>query len=193
GEVAGEVLEESARLTPDGATQARRSRTIAAAEQHKAAGALDRARALLEMVLRELPGGPVRARALAQLADLRNDDYQIASALLEQALSEVDDHHRLAAQIEAQLAENHANRGDYAGAVEHGRAAVTRAERAGDPGLLAQMLATNGVMAFFHGEGVQHEALARAIELAEYDQDMPSYSWPSTSLGLQLFWSDQLE
>src|SRR5262249_32557766 len=95
--------------------------------------------------------------------------------------------------IEAQLAENRVNRGDYAGAIEHGRAAVARAERAGDPGLLAQMLAAYGVMAFFNGEGVQHDALARAIKLAEHDQDMPSYRWPSTSLGLQWFWSDQLE
>ena len=192
-EVAAQLLEQAARLTPADAEQARRSRTLAAAEQYKAAGAFDRARALLEMVLEELPDGPVHARALAQLAGLRNDDYEIASALLEQALPEAGDHHRLAAQIEAQLAENRANRGDHAGATEHGRAAVTRAEQAGDPGLLAQMLAANGVMAFFHGQGVQHESLARAIELAEHDREMPSYSWPSTSLGLQLFWSDQLD
>jgi DNA-binding NarL/FixJ family response regulator len=192
-EVAAELLEQAARLTPADAVQARRSRTIAAAEQYTVAGASDRARALLEIVLEELPGGPVRARALGQLAGLRNDDYEIASALLEQALSEAGDHHRLAAQIEAQLAENGANRGDYAGAVEHGRAAVTRAEQAGDPGLLAQMLATCGVVAFFDGQGVQHESLARAIELAEHDREMTSYRWPSTSLGLQLFWSDQLD
>jgi DNA-binding NarL/FixJ family response regulator len=192
-EVAAQLLEQAARLTPADATHARRSRTIAAAEQYKAAGALDRARALLEMVLGELPVGPVRARALAQLAELRTDDYEIACALLEQALPDAGDHHRLAAQIEAQLAENRANRGDYAAAVEHGRAAVTRAEQARDPGLLAQMLAAYGVMAFFHGQGVQHEPLARAIELAEHDREMPSYRWPSTSLGLQLFWSDQLD
>ena len=192
-EVAAQLLEHAARLTPAGAAQARRSRTIAAAEQHKAAGALDRARALLEMVLGELSGGPVRARALTQLAELRSDDYEIVSTLLEQALFEAGDHHRLAAQVEALLAENRANRGDYGGAVEDARAAVTRAEQAGDPGLLAQMLAAYGMMAFFHGEGVQHDALARAIGLAEYDGDTPSYRWPSTSLGLQLFWSDQLD
>jgi len=192
-DVAAHLLEQAARLTPADAAQARRSRTIAAAERHKAAGALDRARALLEMVLGELLAGPVRARALARLAELRGDDYELASALLEQAQCEAGDHHRLAAQIGAQLAETCANRGDHTRAVEHGRAAVTRAEQAGDLGLLAQMLAAYGVMAFFHGDGVQHDSLRRAIELAEHDQDMPSYRWPSTSLGLQLFWSDQLE
>jgi ATP/maltotriose-dependent transcriptional regulator MalT len=192
-EVAAQLLEHSARLTPADATEASHSRIIAAAAQHKAAGDLKRARSLLEMVLRELGGGAPRARALKQLAQLRTDDLETASALLADALAEAGDHHRVAAEIEAQLAEAWVNRGDHAAAVEHSKAAVEHAERANDPGLLAHILGQQGVMAFFHGKGIQHRVMQRAIELEEHAEDTPSYYLPSTSLGLQLLWSDELD
>ena len=120
-EVAAALLEHSARLTPADAVDAQRSRIVVAAEQHKAAGDLGRARSLLENVLGELPPGPVRARALRQLAQLRTDDLEIMVALLNEALLEVGDHNRVGAEIEAQLAEAWANRGDHTAAVAHSR------------------------------------------------------------------------
>jgi tetratricopeptide (TPR) repeat protein len=119
-EAAAELLEQAARLTPDSAAEARRSRIVAAAEQQKAAGDLSRARTLLEDVVTELPRGPVRARALTQLAQLRTDDLAAAVALLNEALADVGDHERVGAQAEARLAEVWASLGDHRAAVEHG-------------------------------------------------------------------------
>jgi class 3 adenylate cyclase len=192
-EAAAQLLEHAARLTPADALKAKRSRTIAAAQHHRAAGDLGRARSLLSAVLAEVPEGPLRARALKQEGMLRSDNFEVAYRLLEEALANAADHDRIGAEIEVLLAQNCANRGEHAAALGHSRAAVQRAERAGDPHLLAHALAEHGVFAFFAGLGVQQEALARAIELAEDDEETPTYYWPSTSLGCQLFWSDQLD
>lgn len=48
-------------------------------------------------------------------------------------------------------------------------------------------------MAFFHGDGVQHELMELALPLQERVERTSSYYVPSTSLGCQLFWSDQLD
>lgn len=192
-EAAAQLLEQAARLTPADTVEAKRSRTIAAAEQHKAAGDLGRARSLLDTVLADVPEGPLRARALKEEAVLRSDDFDVALRLLQEALANAADHDRVGAEIEVLLAENCANRGDHGAALEHGRAAIERAERAGDPHLIAQTLGQRGVHAFFAGLGVQKEALTRAIELGEDDEETPSYYWPSTALGCQLFWADQVD
>lgn len=193
-EVAAELLEHACRLTPPSdAVDALHSRTVAAAEQHWLAGDLERARGLLEAVLEDLPGGPIRARALKQLARIRTDDFDVSAALFEEALAEAGDHHRVGSQIESQYAEVWFNRGDQNTGMEHAKAAVWRAERAGDPGLLAGALATQGIAAFFHGDGIQHDTLTRAIGLEDVADEISSYYLPSTSLGNQLFWSDQLD
>jgi DNA-binding CsgD family transcriptional regulator len=191
-EAAAELLEQAARLTPQDAPEARHSRTIAAAGQHRAAGDRARARSLLEALLEDLPRGPVRARALLLEATLREDDFDVALELSEEALANAQGHDRVGAEIEAYLAEICNVREDLAAALEHSRAAIERAERAGDPHVLARALAEYGVDAFFSGLGVQEQALTRAIELAEDDHETPSIVWPSSALGLQLLLSDQL-
>jgi DNA-binding CsgD family transcriptional regulator/tetratricopeptide (TPR) repeat protein len=192
-EIAAELLEHARRLTPTDAVEARRSRTIAAAEQHFVAGDIDRARAVLEELLETVPGGPIRGRALIALAKVRKDDFDASAALLDEALSQAEAHHRVNAQAQSLLSELWANRGDPAAAIEHARAAVSLAEKTGDPGLLAEMLGTQGTMEFFAGEGVQHEVMTRAIELQDRADSTPSYYVPTTQLGNQLFWSDQLD
>ncbi len=192
-EVAAELLEHACRLTPADAVQAAQSRTVAAAEQHWSAGDFARARKLLETLLQDVSGGPIRARALMQLAQIRTDDFDVASALLQEALVQARDHDRVCAQIELRLAEVAFNRGDQAGGVEHGERAVQRAERAGDPGLLAGALGSQAMAAFFHGQGVQLGAMTRAIEIEEPTDEISSYYRASASLGRQLMWSDQLD
>ena len=192
-EVAAELLDHARRLTPTDAVQARRSRTVAAAEKHSAAGDLLRARAMLEELLESLPTGPVRGRALLALAKIRMDDFDAAAGLLEQALEQAKTHHRLNAQAHLLLAELMVNSGRAADAVDHARAAVAVAEASGDLGLLATTLANQGIMGFFAGGGVQHEVMTRAIELQDHAESTSSYYVPSTQLGTQLFWSDQLD
>ena len=91
------------------------------------------------------------------------------------------------------MSEVWANRGDHAAGLEHAAAAVRRAEQSGDQGLLCAALAAQGVGAFFHGEGIQHEVMAHAVALEEHAGQMPAYHRPSTALGCQLFWSDDLD
>jgi DNA-binding CsgD family transcriptional regulator len=192
-EVAAQLLEQACRLTPAAAAEARDSRTVAAAEQHGASGYQDKARLMLEALLESLRSGPVRARALLQLAWIRLDDFEAAAALTNEALRESADLPRVSAEAQSLLAELSANGGDSVAAAEHARAAVALAEESRDPQVLAQMLAAQGVMAFFDGQGVQHEIMARAIELEQHTDAIPSYYTPTTSLGNQLFWSDDLD
>ncbi|HYB28870.1 MAG TPA: AAA family ATPase [Solirubrobacteraceae bacterium] len=192
-EIAAELLDHAWRLTPTDALEARRSRTVSAAEQHYAAGDVLKSRSRLEELMERLPPGAIRARALLALAKVRMDDFDASAALLDEALTQADAHHRVNAKAEALLSELWSNRGNQAAAIEHARAAVTHAEQTDDPGLLAGMLGTQGIMEFFSGDGVQHEVMARAIELQEHAHSTPSYYVPSTQLGNQLFWSDQLD
>jgi DNA-binding CsgD family transcriptional regulator len=192
-EVAASLLEHAARLTPADDEEALRLRRVTAAELHHASGDAPRARSALESLLAELPGGELRARALLTLARLRFDDYQVSSDLAEQAVSHAGDDHRTAAQAESLLGELCGNQGDRAGARRHARAATERAERTGDMGLVAQMLAQRGLHAFFGGDGVQEELMARAVALEDAADRITSYYMPSCTLGLELLWSDQLE
>jgi len=191
-ESAALLLEDAARLTPLDAREARWSRTIAAAEQHFVSGNAQRARALLEALIPELPRGPVRARALAQLTPTREDAWSEMEALLGQALDEVGDHHRLRAQIESAFAGMCSNLGKFDAMLEHADAAVRAADRAGDQGLLGQALAVHAVAAYFAGHGVEHDSLSRAIELQDFAPTTTYYS-PSGQLAQILFWSDDYE
>ena len=83
---------------------------ISAAELHTIAGDALRAREVLEALLPELPHGPIRARALLQLAEVRTDDGAAVHALLVQALGEAGDHHRVRTRIETSLAGYSSNR-----------------------------------------------------------------------------------
>jgi hypothetical protein len=162
-------------------------RVVAAAEQHWAAADIWRARSLLEDVLPALPGGPIRGRALKQLARIRTDDFEVSAALFEEALIEAGDDHRVAAQIESLLAEVWVNRGDQDKAVSHANAAVERAERTEDRGLLAGMLGAYGMAKFCRGDGIQRELLARGIALEEQADDVSSSYLPSAELAYSLY------
>ncbi|MDQ6732427.1 MAG: AAA family ATPase [Actinomycetota bacterium] len=192
-EVAARLLEQACRLTPADAEEARWSRTVAAAEQHWTGGDLARARVLLERLLTHLPSGPIRARALKQLAQIRTDNFEAATALFEQALAETGGHLRIATEIELLLAEVWGNRGDQTVSMTHVRAAVRLAEQAEDPGLLAEALSGAGIAAFFSGDGVQRDLMARAIAAERHAGQLSPYRRPSTSLGNQLLWSDDLD
>ena len=191
-EVAATLLEHAGRLTPADAVEALRLRRLAAAERHFQSGDAVRTRTTLESLVPELPAGPTRARAMLQLARVRFDDFEVAIELAEQGLTDAADDEHVAARIEALLGELRANHGDPTGAGHHARAAVEYAERSGDSGLVAQMLAFAGISAFFAGGGVQEELMARAVGLEGQAGGVTSYYLPSSSLGFQLLWSDQL-
>ncbi len=100
---AAALLEDAARLTPIDVVEARWSRSLAAAEKYAVGGDVRQSRELLESLLPGLPRGPMRARALLELAAVRPDDFEFGFALLEEALVEAGDHHRIRSEIELQL------------------------------------------------------------------------------------------
>ena len=191
-ETAAELLEQASRLTPPGATEARRSRVISAAEFHQIAGDALRARELLEALLPELPHGPIRARALLQLAEVRTDDGEAVQALLEQALTEAGNHYRVRTRIETSLAGFSSNRAKFSEMLVHAAAALDSADRAGDPGLLALALAAYADAKFFNGQGIELGLLRRGIEL-EACASATTIGLPSAVLAQILFWSDDYE
>ncbi len=191
-ESAALLLEDAARLTPIDTVEARWSRTIAAAERHFTGGHAAHARELLETLLPELPKGPIRARALAQLAATRSDDGDVMESLMMDALVEAGDHHRLRAEIGWNLAGLSSNRGKFAAMLEYGRSAIESAESTGDPGLLAQVVAEQAAAACFTGRVIDFETLGRAIEFEDPSQGT-TYSSPSGVLAQILFYSDDYE
>jgi DNA-binding CsgD family transcriptional regulator/tetratricopeptide (TPR) repeat protein len=191
-ETAAELLEHASRLTPLQAVEVRRSRTIAAAEFHAVAGDAFRARELLEALLPELPHGPVRARALLQLSEVRTDNGEAVQDLLEQALASAGDHDRLCTRIEINLAGFASNRAKFSEMLVHAAAALDAADRTGDPGLLALALAAHATAGFFNGHGIRLESLRRGIEL-EDSASARTMELPSGALAEILFWSDDYE
>lgn len=184
------LLEDAVLLTPSTDADAQRVRRIAAAEQHWAAGNADRARSLLEDVVPELTPGPLRARAFDALSLVRNDDWRVSEALLEQALGDLSGHDRDRSRVESHLVGLLVNRAKFIAMLTHARSAVESAERAGDDGALAEALAGLATAEFFNGRRVNRAALGRAIELEETDVTS-TYNLPSTTQGFILFWGDE--
>ena len=191
-EVAADFLEDAARLTPFDAPETRQGRIVGAAEQRFAAGQHARARFLLEGLLAEIPGGPIRAQALAQLGWIRNDDFELGTALLQDALTEAGEDHRLRSQIEAVLAGFHTNLGDFVGQLQHATRAVESAERAGDPAVLARALSEHAMAKFFNGLGIDRPLFDRAIALEGFLEDQITWMLPSTPLAGALGLSDDV-
>lgn len=191
-DVAALLLEDAARLTPLDIAEARRSRMVAAAEQHYASGDAARARDLLERLMPELPYGATRARALALLADTRPDDWAAAEALSQQALVEAGDNHRVRARIEIGISAMCSNLAKFSAMLVHADSAIASAELAGDTGLLAQALAERAAAACFNGLPVDWDALRRAIELEDVAL-ATTYASPSGNAAQILFWSDDHE
>jgi DNA-binding CsgD family transcriptional regulator len=138
---AAELSEIAAALTPPGDPPARRRRRLAAAEAHRLAGDRDRARAILDELLAEVPAGEQRADVLFALARVRSADLPTLARWCESALAESGDDHRRAAEILAYLSWVRLLEGRVRDALAQARAALAHAERAGDDELLARAIA----------------------------------------------------
>ena len=192
-EVAAELLEHAARLTPIDGNETRRARLVAASEQHWLAGEYAQARAHLEGLISESPHGPTRARALALLGLIHFDDFDLATTLLKKALVEAGDDYRLRADIESKLCSCYTNLGDYIGLLEHANSAVESAEHAEDPGLLAVTLGEQAMNIFWTGQGIDRELFTRAIDLERFCDQAFTFSLPSTALAIVLLFADELD
>ena len=138
---AAELSELAAELTLPDSPNDRRRRRLASANFHRLAGDRDRAAAILEELLAEVPRGRERANVLFALALLQRADLPATTRLCEEALLEAEDDAAASAEIIAFLGWMRVREGDIRGALVHARAQLEKAERVGDPVVLARAIA----------------------------------------------------
>jgi DNA-binding CsgD family transcriptional regulator len=168
---------------------------LRAAEHHYDAGEPRRAQALLEHAIEALPAGEARAEALLRLGELRyhDDSFREARELLERAQSQAGDNERLQLMIELRLTFTLFNIGPPPAALAPGRSALARAERLGDPALLAQALACSVMVEFCLGLGLDEKRLRRALELGDPDDAMGAEFQPALIASFLFLWTARLE
>jgi ATP/maltotriose-dependent transcriptional regulator MalT len=137
---AAELSELAADLTPGDPALAR-LRRLHAADFHRLAGSTERAAAMLEHLLDEVPSGLERADILFALAATRRLAAPTMVRLCDEALAEVSGDDTRAARLLAYRSWAHMFEGDVHTALADARAALERAERVGDPTLIAVAIA----------------------------------------------------
>ncbi len=138
---AASLAELAAALTPPDVLRARWKRLLRAADLHRLAGDRARAGRILGDLVERVPGGAERADVLFALATVRHADVPTITSLCERALEQVPDDDERFARIVAFLSWMRLLRGDVVGALADARAGLVRAERVGDPELVARAIA----------------------------------------------------
>src|SRR3954447_7262306 len=141
---AAELTELAVRHTPSDDVTARRSRRLAAGRLHHQAGDVERAAGIFDELLAELEPGPVRAEVLYSSALTQRSSVGTRVAYLEQALGLVGDDDALAAQVLGFMAINRWLGGETAQGLMDARAGLARAEKVGEPRLVATAIARVG-------------------------------------------------
>jgi DNA-binding CsgD family transcriptional regulator len=160
------LAELAADRTPPGSEDQRRRRRSSAAWFQRLAGDLERACAILEELLVEVPDGPERSDVLYAMATTGRPDMAARVRLCrEAALHAAGDDVRLV-QILGFQAISRWLHGDGPAALIDAREGVERAERVGDQRLLAMALARVGLMEAWALE-VTPGLLERAISIEE--------------------------
>jgi DNA-binding CsgD family transcriptional regulator/Cdc6-like AAA superfamily ATPase len=136
---AAEVCELAAELTPDDPAVARQRR-LQAASLYSLAGDPNRAASLLDQLLTEVPSGPERADVLfARVSTFRGNNALLLD-LCDEALVEAPGDNIRSARILAYRIWLHLLKGDVPASLADAQAALEKAERAGDPILLASTI-----------------------------------------------------
>ncbi len=140
---AAELYELAAELTPADPALARQRR-LRAARFHRLAGEGDRAAALLDQLLTEVPSGVERADVLFALASTFRADSATMMDLFDEALAQAVDDDPRSVRILALRSLFRLLAADVPAALVDARAALERAERVGDPTLIAAAIARVG-------------------------------------------------
>lgn len=188
---AGEMLELAASLTPADQVDERMDRILRSGECYFAAGETQRATALLEDQIRDLPGGPRRAASLRVLAQIRARSLSVRDAfeLATTARAEAGDAPEAIAEIELDLAFYAFCLGDLVGAVGHARAALPYAERAGLDPVRAEALACVSMAEFWLGRGRSEARMEEALALEDPGRVGPLEIRPRFVQALLLLWT----
>ncbi len=184
--VAAELAEQAGRLTPPDRTGDSLRRGALAARAHLAAGAPDRARAILSAQLSGSAAGPSRATALLLAAEL--EEPAPATALLEQALDEAGGAPGIETVVRVQLAQSGRFLHGREWAERHPRAALDAAERSRDDALRARALAMLAELRFEGGDPGALELALEAHRVAVADGDPDAIRSATWAVGHQLTW-----
>ena len=139
-----------------------------------------------------LLGGPLRARARRQLAELRSEEPRVGVEMLEAALDDAGEDDRWRAQIELELSAAETTVGRLASARVHAESAVRTAERLGDRDLLAWALGELLVTLVITGGPLRDDLLARLTAM-EDSTATTTYDQPATAVGLARFFAGDYE
>ncbi|MGN6167686.1 MAG: ATP-binding protein [Solirubrobacteraceae bacterium] len=162
---AGELSELATQLTPDDDPALSRRRRRRAANFYRFAGDPTRARAILEPLLGEVSGGAERADVLLELAFVNMGNAPAQAAAIEQAREDVEGDDARSARLLGLRSWVRLLESDNVGALADARAALEKAERVGEPGVITDAIARVGQVEMWAGE-VTPGLLERGAELS---------------------------
>ena len=171
---AAELFELAAELTPADPVRSRRRR-LNAARFYRIAGDVERSVPMLKQLRDETPSGVERADVLFELAMTQLGSSRELLEQCDEALAEASSDDARASRILAVRAGHHLIGADVQAALADIRAALDKAERVGDPALLAQAIAYAGQSETYSTE-ITPGLLERGVEIEE-------------RLGLELEWN----
>lgn len=190
---AAELLDLAAELTPDVSAE-NRQRRLRAAHFHRLAGDGDTAAVILRALRGEVPGGAERADVLVELALTRRETAPRMIELCDEALAEVPDDDVRATGILAYRSFIHLFRADIRKGLVDARAALERAERVGDPRLIAIAIARVGHAEVWGAEEITPGLVERGAKLEdELGLSLEYYESPHVALARLLGGSGHVE
>ncbi|WP_053225682.1 helix-turn-helix transcriptional regulator [Solirubrobacter soli] len=189
-DAAAELLEMARPLQPGSSWRI----AVEAAERHLEAGDAERAQAVLDEVLPEVPSGRERAYALARLGWVRahREGFRAAYEVFTRALGEPEIDAALRIEIETGLSWCTQSVDTVAAAQVHARTALTLAEDLGDPTLLARALSHVAFLESLSGEGMAMGLIERALELPAEPGWTQILGRPDWIHAMLLFWDGRL-
>jgi DNA-binding CsgD family transcriptional regulator len=190
--VAAELKELAASLTPDHTVEDRRRRTLDAARSWSVSGDLQRAIAMASEMLAEPLTPSERADTLLFLAEARVDDVAELTRLAEEALAQSSGDVRRSITALRLLADAHLQRGDLKASDVDARKALELAETERDPRLLVPVLAVVSLNAIFAGDP-QTEMVHRAVAMEDETPGLQGYDSPTVTLAWWLMCQDRLD
>ena len=190
---AAELAELAVRLTPVTDRDQLLERRIEAAGYHLPAGDRAKSAAILDRLGEELPPGGARADALLLLASVQQS-FERSLELAERALVDARGDDGRVAKIECYIGEILLVQGSPEHALEHARAALAAAERAGDEANLAIALSTVAWFETLSAVEPTQGLLERAVFLEDPRlTDASDATSPSFALAMRLMFAGRLD
>ena len=190
---AASLAELAAAMTPADSLEERRRRRFSAAWFHRFAGDFERACAIFEQLLGEVPLGVERSDVLYALATTGRADLPTRVRLCSEAASEAAGDDVRLAQILGFRAISRWVKGDVPGALRDAREGLQRAERVDDPRLVATALSRVGLIETMALE-ITSGLLDRGVAIEErLERPLLFHDSPRLMSAVQLLLQDELD